>query len=79
MTCRMKLETSSLLTFARKLGLVSSSESGTAESSDPARPKYVVRNSLSSVLLLSGLDRLLKAVMTSSRGRIVGLVKLVLG
>lgn len=62
-----------LLTLSRKSGCVSSSSVGTASSSLPASPKYVVRKSFRAVLFWIGFSSWLKASMTSLRGLIVGL------
>ena len=69
----MKSRTSELLTCSKNVGSVVRSSEGTGASSLPASPKYSVRKSLSSVLLLRGFDKFWKAAMTSSRGRLVGL------
>ena len=69
----MKSRTSELLTCSKNVGSVVRSSEDTGASSLPASPKYSVRKSLSSVLLLRGFVRFWKAAMTSSRGRLVGL------
>lgn len=73
MTCDTKSATVLLFTLSRKSGWVSRSAVGTASSSEPACPKYVVRKVLRAVLLVMGRERLAKAARTWSRGRMVGL------